>query len=303
MTNRLSQLQRLRLHIISDEELQAGKLARKSLAALCLAIFFVSVGVRLLQWQDNRLIVGKIMSRLTEGYKEEAQFLLNRDVSSFVRGASPQPDTAILMHTPGYPILIALIYKLTGDSDTALRLFQILCDAAAAVLVFLIAAKLLPVGAAIAAGLLVAFSPQLGFHSLLLLPDSTSGTLPSNLNGSVSLSAAVARFLIRITDSAGNLSHRACKPAPENRYHYGRRRNGRHLLLAQSQCARPTSLPLLLNPDLVWARAQVALFVCSVGNIPYRYRAHYDSQCHRFQKLHTLIAWNGMELNRGHRRL
>ncbi len=135
----------------------------------------MAVGARLLQWQNNWLTIDKTMWRLTQRYKDEAQFLLNGDISSFVRGPLPQPDPGVLMHTPGYPLLIASIYKVSGNSDVALRLFQILCDAGAALLVFLIAAELLPGGAAIIAGLLVALSPQLAFSSLLLLPDSISG--------------------------------------------------------------------------------------------------------------------------------
>ncbi|HKP87818.1 MAG TPA: glycosyltransferase family 39 protein, partial [Blastocatellia bacterium] len=49
---------------------------------------------------------------------------------------------------------------------------QIIFDALAAALAFLIAAELLPRAAAIIAGLLVAFSPHLAHHTLMLLPDS-----------------------------------------------------------------------------------------------------------------------------------
>jgi Dolichyl-phosphate-mannose-protein mannosyltransferase len=167
-------LQRLISRFTPAGDLQPGSLTKRT-AIICLSIFLIAVGVRLLQWQNNWLTIDKTMWRLTERYKEEAQFLLNGDISSFVRGHTPQPDPGILMHTPGYPLVMALIYKLSGSSDTALRLFQILGDAAAALLVFLITIELLPKGVAIIAGLLVAFSPQLAYSSLLLLPDSLSG--------------------------------------------------------------------------------------------------------------------------------
>ena len=112
------------------------------------------------------------MTRLTARYKEEAQFLLDGDWTSFIQGSKSQPDAMILTHPPGYPILIAVIYRISGHSDRALRLFQIACEAAAAVLVFLIAARLVPRGAAVLAALLVAVAPQLAFRSLLILPDS-----------------------------------------------------------------------------------------------------------------------------------
>ena len=155
--------------------LQVQPLTRKKITVICVSIFFVATGVRLLQWQNNWLTIDKSQSRLTHRYKDEAQFLLNGDLASFVRGSTPAPDTGILMHTPGYPLVIAIIYKMSGGSDTALRLFQIFCDAASALLVFLITVEILPRAAAIIAGLLAAFSPQLAYNSLLLLPDSLAG--------------------------------------------------------------------------------------------------------------------------------
>ena len=112
------------------------------------------------------------MTRLTARYKEEAQFLLAGDLASFVKGSKSEADAMILTHPPGYPILIAIIYKISGNSDRALRLFQITAEAVAAVLVFLIAARLVPRGAALLAALLVAVAPQLAVRSLVILPDS-----------------------------------------------------------------------------------------------------------------------------------
>src|SRR5262249_38807199 len=51
-------------------------------------------------------------------------------------------------------------------------LLQILLDSTAAVLVFLISARLLPYGVAVIAGLLVALSPHLAYYSLWLTADS-----------------------------------------------------------------------------------------------------------------------------------
>ena len=112
------------------------------------------------------------MTRLTARYKEEAQFLMAGNWTSFVTGSKSEPDETILTHPPGYPILMAIIYKISGNSDRALRLFQITCEAVAAVLVFLIAARLVPSGAALLAAFLVSTAPQLAFRSLVLLPDS-----------------------------------------------------------------------------------------------------------------------------------
>src|SRR5207237_721184 len=75
-------------------------------------------------------------------------------------------------HPPGYPILLAGIVKVFGDSDTAIEFVQMICDSAAAVVVALIVFELLPVTVAIIAGLLTALSPQFAYYSVLLLPDS-----------------------------------------------------------------------------------------------------------------------------------
>jgi hypothetical protein len=173
MTHTL-QLERLRHLLLGTNDLKPVRPARKRLVVACLLVFSVTAGVRLLQWQNNWITVERTLSRLTTMYKGEAQFLLDGNLRAFLRGAKPQPDQSLLTHPPGYPIFIFLVFKLFGSSDTALRLLQILCDAGASILVFLIAARLLPTAAAVIAGLLVALSPQLSFNSLLLLPDSVS---------------------------------------------------------------------------------------------------------------------------------
>jgi dolichyl-phosphate-mannose-protein mannosyltransferase len=83
-------------------------------------------------------------------------------------------DARMILHPPGYSLLLAALYH--GDppdqSYALLRLIQIAGDSAAAVLIVLIAAELLRTGIAFISGLLIAFSPHLGFYSLWLTPDS-----------------------------------------------------------------------------------------------------------------------------------
>jgi hypothetical protein len=174
MKHLAAKLTRLGSHVLRAEGLEAKALARRNLVVICLSVFAVATGVRLLQWQNNWHTIDKTMWRLTERYKDEARPLLDGDLKSFLQGTTPEPDQGILMHTPGYPVLLAAIYKVSGPRDAAVRLFQILCDAGAAVLVFLIAAALLPAAVGIIAGLLVAFSPQFAYSSLVLLPDPVS---------------------------------------------------------------------------------------------------------------------------------
>jgi 4-amino-4-deoxy-L-arabinose transferase-like glycosyltransferase len=137
-----------------------------------LLIFLLALGVRLLVWQHNRAAIEQVMTQLTLTYKEDARVLGRGDWRLFVRGANPPSDANVLAHPPGYPMLAALLFALTGESDAALRLFQLLCDAVAVVFVFLIALELLSPRVAVLAGVLAALSPQLAYNSLLLLPDS-----------------------------------------------------------------------------------------------------------------------------------
>jgi hypothetical protein len=154
------------------ESLQPGKVNRRRLITVCAVVFLLAVGVRLLHWQNNRLTIDNVMFRTAARYKEEAQFLSGRDFTSFIRGRSQEPDTGMLIHTPGYPVLIALVHAVAGHSNIALRLVHIASGAAAALVVLLITFELLPAGAAVFAGLFAAISPQLSYYSLVLLPDS-----------------------------------------------------------------------------------------------------------------------------------
>ena len=148
---------------------------RKSIFYTMLLIFLVALGARLLVWQHNRSDIERVMTGLTAGYRDDARVLLSGNLSLFLRGPAPPSDATVLAHPPGYAILMAAVFKIFGESDSALRFFQILCDAFSVVLVLLIALELSSSKSiALIAGLLAALSPQLAYNSLLLLPDSIS---------------------------------------------------------------------------------------------------------------------------------
>ncbi len=159
------------------QDIRKSGLTRVRLAAICLAIFTVAIGVRLLLWQDNRPNFPRIFTGMVEHHKANAHLLLAGDVTHFITGPAPPGDANILTYPPGYPLVMAIVIRVFGDSDTSMRMFQIICDAIAAVLLFFVAAELLPIKASVVAGLLAALSPQLAYYSLLLLPDSLA-TLP-----------------------------------------------------------------------------------------------------------------------------
>lgn len=143
-----------------------------ALLVVCTVIVFVGLCVRLLQWQDYQLKIGADQSGLVNRYKQQAQRMLDGDGILLPRDYDQHSSVQLVVHPPGYSIFIAGVFELTGKSDGKLVLAQVIGDSLAAVLVFLIAAEVLPLAASAIAGLLVAFSPHLAHYALLLLPES-----------------------------------------------------------------------------------------------------------------------------------
>lgn len=182
---------------------------RRRLILISVIIFLAALGVRLLAWQDARLLeAGKVQSSVSNDYKRVAQLITEGGVSGFFSSASPLSNPDNLGHPPGYSILIAKIYKLTNHSDANLQLVQIICDALAAVVLFLIIAELLPLSVALIAGLLSAFSPQFAWNSVLLLPD-TLAVLPILL-AVYCLTLAYKRPRLAVIITAGALVGLSC---------------------------------------------------------------------------------------------
>lgn len=152
-----------------------SKLPRKWLFVICAVVFVIAVGVRILHWHDSHveIVAGKTaLTGVFNRYHKEARRMLDEGGILFPR-VRPAPDDArMLAHSPGYAILLAAAYKLPGDPLSKMWMLQITCDALAAVLVFLLGIKLLSLGPAVIAGLLVGLSPHLAYYSILPLPDS-----------------------------------------------------------------------------------------------------------------------------------
>ena len=147
-------------------KLSQSSLVRTTLT--CVVIFLVALVVRGFHWQDNPI---PPFHGMTGEYKAHAQELVKGDLKGFVRGTNPPSDANVIKHPPGYPLLMAAVYKVFGDSDFVLRLLHIVLDACAVLLVFFIAYELFSLAIATLSGFLVALSPQLAYHSVALLPD------------------------------------------------------------------------------------------------------------------------------------
>jgi hypothetical protein len=150
------------------------KILPRARVAVCVLIFLVAFGVRVLSWHDTRLEVGKVQTVVVADYQRVAQLLRGGGLKSLFSSSSPLADLNNLGHPPGYSILIAFVQSVFGSSDSAVQFVQIAGDALAAVTIFLIVVELLPLSAGIIAGFLAALAPQFTWNSVLLLPDSIS---------------------------------------------------------------------------------------------------------------------------------
>lgn len=135
-------------------------------------VFLLAFGVRLLMVHDAQVEARKVQSGVTADYQRTAQLLKEGGVRGFFDSNGPLADPNLLGHPPGYPIVRALVSSVFGDSNRVIQIFQITCDAIAAVVVFLIVLELFSFATAVVSGILVALAPQFVWNSVLLLPDT-----------------------------------------------------------------------------------------------------------------------------------
>jgi 4-amino-4-deoxy-L-arabinose transferase-like glycosyltransferase len=145
--------------------------SRRRILVLVL-IFFTALGVRLLNWQSHRTDVSEVQTYVVLNYKHLARLIHQNRVASLYDASSSTSNPGLLGHPPGYPIMLSLIYKIAPESDTVVQIFQTVLDSLCVVIIFLLAAELLPTGVGTIAGLMAAFAPQFSWNSIQLLPDS-----------------------------------------------------------------------------------------------------------------------------------
>jgi len=145
---------------------------RHKLVVNALLVFSIALFVRFLIGQDSRFEVWKVQPGLIEIYQVYARFIIEDGFFSFFDSQARVANLDFMGHPPGYSFVLALIFSAVGDSDFAVQSFSVLVDALAAVVIFLIARKLLGDKIAVLAGLFAAVAPQFALNSVLLLPDS-----------------------------------------------------------------------------------------------------------------------------------
>lgn len=137
-------------------------------------VLLLSAGVRLLYWQDvapDLSLHDTLSQNMALQYRREARRMLEEGTLLYPRN-HPGTDARMIVHPPGYSLVMALSFKLFGENDTPLRVLQLTADAISAVLVFLIAGEFFPFAVALVAGLLMALSPHLSYYAIKLSPDS-----------------------------------------------------------------------------------------------------------------------------------
>jgi hypothetical protein len=153
----------------------SGATPRKRLLLTCAIIFLAATGVRLLYWQDRQLELSEhdtLRQNMARQYRREALRMLAGGGILFPNEAVDPGDAMLLVHPPGYAMLMAVSFKAFGERDAPLRWLQIISDALGCVLILLIAAEFLPFAVAVIAGAIAALSPQFGYYALQLSPDS-----------------------------------------------------------------------------------------------------------------------------------
>ena len=112
---------------------------RSRLFAICAAVFLTGLGVRLMYWQDAapELSVEDTLSRnMAVQYRREARRILDEGSILYPRERVDPGDARLIIHPPGYSIVMAVSFKLFGETEAPLRGLQVVCDALAALMVF-----------------------------------------------------------------------------------------------------------------------------------------------------------------------
>jgi len=154
-----------------------NRLAPRCKVFILTLIFFTALGVRLLNWQSHHDEALAVQTSVALNYKHQATLIQANGVASLFDASSSTNNPDLMGHPPGYPILLSVMHRVGGQSDTATQFLQIILDSLSVVVIVLIAFEFFPAAIGLIAGLMTAFAPQFSWNSLTLLPDSLA-TLP-----------------------------------------------------------------------------------------------------------------------------
>lgn len=149
---------------------------RRTIAGAALVLFVASFAIRCLHQVDlsfasyeNEVPFAGMSIR----YDHRAVEITEGHGIIFPDNQDPS-DTSLLARPPGFPIVLAAVYKLMGRSFSRVQLSQNVLNSIIPILIFLITGSLMSWQSGFAAGLLVAVSHQLAYYSAIVLPDALS---------------------------------------------------------------------------------------------------------------------------------
>ena len=130
-----------------------------------------------MNWQSHHDEALTVQTSVALNYKQQARLIQANGLASLYDASSPTNNPDLLGHPPGYPILLSVLYRVSGEQDTVTQFLQIILDSLSVVIIVLIAFEFFPAAIGVIAGLMAALAPQFSWNSLTLLPDSLA-TLP-----------------------------------------------------------------------------------------------------------------------------
>jgi hypothetical protein len=150
---------------------------RRERALAFVAIFLAAFAVRSLYAVD----LGGSMyshrqpgSRMSNWYDGAALSILKGEGILFPAQRPEPSDTALLARPPGYPVFLAVVYRILGRSSFTVLLAQNLLLSLTPALLFLLAERLFSWRVGLLAGSLAAISPHLAYTSNFILADAPS---------------------------------------------------------------------------------------------------------------------------------
>lgn len=150
---------------------------------------------------------GWFQSGTYQHFDTQAQDILDHRASAFWIDDPSRTESAI--YPPGYPLWIALIYKLSGTrSAAAVQAVQWVLDSFAVFLVVAIASVAFSRRVAIVTGFLVALSPLLALYGVTPMADAPTSWIV--LTGALLLLLAVRRERVWLALTAGMLIGISC---------------------------------------------------------------------------------------------
>jgi 4-amino-4-deoxy-L-arabinose transferase-like glycosyltransferase len=152
----------------------------RSLLIPAALVGLLGLAVRLLYMADLAPVMyspGQPGTRMAARYAQAAAAILEGDGVLYPRQWPDRSDTGLLSRPPGYPAVLAAIQATVGPSYFDVQLVQAGLTSLTAPLLLLLVARMLGRGPGLAAGLLAALSPPLGYAASLVTPDALSTLL------------------------------------------------------------------------------------------------------------------------------